>query len=541
MKTFFTKLKKWFVSIKPSKRRIVQLYASLLYNANIKGFITGRIYKGVTKNICVPGFNCYSCPGAVGACPLGSLQNALLASSTRLPAYIFGIIILFGLLLGRTICGWLCPVGLIQELTYKIKSPKLKKNKVTHALSYLKYVILLLTIAFAFVIPNVPFFCKYFCPAGTLEGGIIILSNPNNNLFFNSLNYIFSWKFLILVAILVSSVFIYRVFCRFFCPLGAIYGFFCRLAMLGVKIDKDKCTDCGLCIDVCKMDISRVGDHECIHCGDCIDICPTKAISWKGSQFFLHENQIDDCGEVEEKPIDFTSGINTVATSENLTANEVVIEQKVEQINEETVAEKIENSKNTTKEKKKKGKKFWIECIAWILASLVLVFALVYYNFLTPSDNTAVYGVGDMMPNLTITKINSDEETEITSANLIGKVTVLNYWYIDCGPCVAELPNFEEVQDRYGDKVNIIAVHQGNYAQNKKINEMIENSGWKEWDITFAVDPVSEKDQSYLMFGGTGGWPYTVIINPEGKITYVHVNELEKDILIKEVENALAK
>ena len=70
-------------------------------------------------------------------------------------------------------------------------------------------------------------------------------------------------------------------------------GFFCRIALLGVKLDKTKCTDCGMCITACKMDIKSVGDHECIHCGKCISVCPTKAISWKGSKLFVRANNID--------------------------------------------------------------------------------------------------------------------------------------------------------------------------------------------------------------------------------------------------------
>ena len=128
--------------ITPSKRKIIQLYAALLYNANIKGFISGEIFTGNVKYACLPGLNCYSCPGAVGACPLGSLQNALAASKTKLPTYIIGIILLYSIILGRTICGWLCPVGLLQEWLYKIKSPKVRKSNITRVLSYFKYVLL---------------------------------------------------------------------------------------------------------------------------------------------------------------------------------------------------------------------------------------------------------------------------------------------------------------------------------------------------------------------------------------------------------------
>ena len=132
----WNKIKKWI----PSKRKIMQLYFALLFNANAKGFAEGKIFRGSSKSLCIPGLNCYSCPGAVGACPLGSLQGSFAAGKSTV-FYVFGILMLFGLALGRTICGWLCPFGLIQELLYKIKTPKLKKSRVTRLLSYLKYVI----------------------------------------------------------------------------------------------------------------------------------------------------------------------------------------------------------------------------------------------------------------------------------------------------------------------------------------------------------------------------------------------------------------
>ncbi|MBQ8229675.1 MAG: 4Fe-4S binding protein [Clostridia bacterium] len=317
MKKFFGKIKAWFVRHKPTKRRLIQVYAALLYNANIKGFFNGQIYKGNTKKLCVPGLNCYSCPGAVGACPLGSLQNALSASGTRTPAYIFGIIILFGLLLGRTICGFLCPIGLGQELLYKIKTPKLKKSKVTRVLSYLKYVLLVALVVIVPLVFAVPGFCEYICPAGTFEGGVGLLSNSENEGLLAILGPLFTWKFMLLVLIVVASIFIFRAFCRFLCPLGALYGFFCRIAMLGVKIDKNKCTDCGLCIGVCKMDTKRVGDHECIQCGACISVCPAKAISWKGSNLFVRNNDTDAPVSQEIKPL--TGMVKPAETSENTT------------------------------------------------------------------------------------------------------------------------------------------------------------------------------------------------------------------------------
>ena len=232
-------------SLIPTKRRLIQLYAALLFNANLKGFANGYIYRGPLKNICTPGLNCYSCPGASGACPLGSLQNALAGSNKRAPYYLFGIILLYGILLGRWICGFLCPFGLIQDLLHKIKTPKLKKNRFTRVLSYLKYVILVL---FVFYIPLVyvwnknpailPAFCKYICPAGTLEGAMGLLSNKGNSELLSMLGPLFTWKFVLMVGILVAAVFIYRFFCRFLCPLGALYGLFNKIAICGIKLEK---------------------------------------------------------------------------------------------------------------------------------------------------------------------------------------------------------------------------------------------------------------------------------------------------------------
>ena len=209
-----------------------------------------------------------------------------------------GIILLYGLLFGRWICGFLCPFGLIQDLVYKIKSPKIGKSNVTRALSGLKYVILLVfvvIIPLMFIVEDsiIPAFCKYICPAGTLGGAIGLLSNPANVELLSMLGGLFTWKFVVLAVVLVFSVFSYRFFCRFICPLGALYGLFNKISFVGVTYDKDTCIDCGKCVSHCKMDIKKVGDRECINCGSCIPVCPTKAISWKGGKIKLHANEIE--------------------------------------------------------------------------------------------------------------------------------------------------------------------------------------------------------------------------------------------------------
>ena len=236
----------WWERHKPSKRRFVQLYSALLYNADLNGFARGSIYTGSGKNACVPGLNCYSCPGAIGSCPLGALQNSLASVRFGTIAYVFGTLMLFGLILGRTICGWLCPFGLIQELLHKIPTKKIRKNRVTRLLSLTKYAVLAV---FVIAIPlwyriakglPVPGFCKYICPAGTLQGSVPLLLHPGNANLKKVLGGLFVNKATILVLVLTASVFCRRAFCRFLCPLGAIYGLSSRIALVGVKVDEKR-------------------------------------------------------------------------------------------------------------------------------------------------------------------------------------------------------------------------------------------------------------------------------------------------------------
>ena len=260
------------------KRHYVQLMAAVLYNCNFRGFADGKIYKGDTKGLCVPGLNCYSCPGAAASCPLGSLQSALVGSRYRIPYYILGTILLFGLFLGRFICGFLCPFGLIQDLLHKIPTPKIGKSRVTRLLSLFKYAVLFV---FVLIIPLwklAPGFCKYICPAGTFEAGIpLVFKNP---VLRELTGRLFTWKVFLLCVILLLCIFCFRAFCRFVCPLGAVYSFFQPVAIFGIRVYPDRCTNCGACVHACPMDIKKVRDRECIHCGQCISSCPEGAIHY---------------------------------------------------------------------------------------------------------------------------------------------------------------------------------------------------------------------------------------------------------------------
>ena len=265
--------------MKKYARKLVQVITAVLYNCNFTGFASGKIYKGKLKSACVPGLNCYSCPGAVGSCPLGSLQQSLVSSKYRFPYYMLGMLLLLGALLGRFICGFLCPFGLMQELLYKIPTKKLKKGKWSRVLSYVKYVVLAVFVIGIPLALAVPGFCKYICPQGIIEGALPLAAT--NESVRGMLGGLFSFKLIIAIVILAAAVFIFRVFCRFICPLGAIYSFFNRVSVARMEVDETKCTHCNACVRFCKMDIKKVGDAECIQCGECAGVCATCAIARK--------------------------------------------------------------------------------------------------------------------------------------------------------------------------------------------------------------------------------------------------------------------
>ena len=106
------------------KRRIIQILSAIATDGYIQGFLNSTIYQGKTKVVCVPGLNCYSCPGALGACPIGSLQGSLGRKQQHYSLYVLGFLFGFGILFGRFICGFLCPFGFLQELIYKMKTKK---------------------------------------------------------------------------------------------------------------------------------------------------------------------------------------------------------------------------------------------------------------------------------------------------------------------------------------------------------------------------------------------------------------------------------
>jgi ferredoxin-type protein NapH len=274
-------------------RRWIQGIATITSNAYLLFPFTKNIYQGKLKSLCTPGLNCYSCPAASGACPLGAIQNFLASFRANLALgrfqiglYVIGFLGIIGSLVGRMPCAWVCPFGLLQELLHKIPSRKLEIPKV---LIYLKYVFLAL---FVVILPlavtdafgyGITWFCKFVCPAGTLEAGIpMMFLQPDLR---SLIGILYMNKVLILIIFIILMIPIRRPFCRTVCPLGAIYSVFNKVSIFRMVHHPDKCVLCKQCYADCPMGVKfyeGANQVDCIRCLKCMqESCKFGAISYE--------------------------------------------------------------------------------------------------------------------------------------------------------------------------------------------------------------------------------------------------------------------
>ncbi len=254
-------------------RRITQALGAIIPNLYFKAFAGIILYQGSLKGFCVPVLNCYACPLAIFSCPIGTLQHFAVVRAA--PFYLIGLLGIVGSSVGTLACGWMCPFGALQDLMYKIRSFKIK---IPYPLRYLRYVSLILLVGIIPFITGESSFCR-LCPQGLLEAGLplAILSSQIRPL----LGKLFVIKLSILLGFLFLFVISRRPFCVTFCPLGAIFSLFNRFSLLRLKVERENCTECNLCMDPCPTGIIPYRDIDslsCIRCWECIKVCPTGAI-----------------------------------------------------------------------------------------------------------------------------------------------------------------------------------------------------------------------------------------------------------------------
>jgi ferredoxin-type protein NapH len=294
-----------------SRRSWVQFLATVITNS--------WFTREVTKGIPCLSLNCYACPLSAAACPIGTLQH--FAGIQQFPFYLLGVLALAGALGGRFACGWFCPFGWLQEWMYKLPLPKWTVQPrqrarwwillvVTAAYAvgawvvlhyapavqslFAAYLVLGLAlyallgasrlyslVGMSLVLPLLllePWFCK-LCPAGMLEGGIPqVLIDPALRALVGPLFWL---KMLVLVASLAWMGVTRRPFCRWVCPLGAIWSPFNRWSVLRMTVDRNACIECDRCRQVCPVDIQIYQDANagaCVRCLRCVDECPVSCI-----------------------------------------------------------------------------------------------------------------------------------------------------------------------------------------------------------------------------------------------------------------------
>ena len=198
--------------------------------------------------VCNRGVPCSNCLLSFGICPIGFTQRLLFMHNFSLYITLFSTVIV-GLVFGSLTCGWLCPVGFIQDVFH---SPGIKEIKFTNKLSTLRYFIFFLIAIFVFLELYFNFFNQEYIglyqKTPAIIGGIL----------------------------LATAIFIKRPVCRLFCPVGLIYGKLNKISPIKVMLAKKQCPACGECDKVCITDIKpleEVNGNLCVKCFNCAKIC----------------------------------------------------------------------------------------------------------------------------------------------------------------------------------------------------------------------------------------------------------------------------
>jgi polyferredoxin len=266
------------------KLQVKRLFAQFFFllTANL-GFLN------IKTGFCYPFFYCHACPTANAACPLRSLEISVFRGNFNwrfffFPLLIFGVV---GVVSGRAVCGWACPIGLLQRGTGVVakkiqKYPlinRLGKHKIEPYLRYLKYITLLGLVIITPIL--IGFMFTDICPVGFLTGTIPISLLEPGKYVPSSFYYL---AFIVFILFLILIFTIERGWCRYFCPVGALLAPFNKISLLHLSVNKKECIHCNACSNVCPMgiDVPNMNrDPECILCGKCVKVCPKNIISFQ--------------------------------------------------------------------------------------------------------------------------------------------------------------------------------------------------------------------------------------------------------------------
>ena len=243
-------------------------------------------------------------------------------SQPEFPFIAIGLVLIIGALVGRAFCGWVCPIGFIQDIITTLKgrldfvSPRTHKGSTR--LKYLFFFGTLLISGSLAVTLALGQGSSYKEALGILASGPFIAISPDGTLFgtiptlvgmarqnlFSFLTHpptiqeawtdllstppLLALRILILVGFFGAAWRVPRFWCRYVCPTGAMMAVFQKYSVTGLKRDPVKCTKCPHCEIKCPMQINildlpweKFNDPECIMCMECIDACPHGSLSLK--------------------------------------------------------------------------------------------------------------------------------------------------------------------------------------------------------------------------------------------------------------------
>lgn len=183
-----------------------------------------------------------------------------------------------------------------------------------------------------------------------------------------------------------------------------------------------------------------------------------------------------------------------------------------------------------------------LELIAWALACVALCGALLYYNFIDKAIAGGVE-VGNVCPDFTVATYTVEDgqfamkEDSFTLSHQRGKIVVINFWATYCGPCKAELPEFNEIQEKYKEDVTVITLDgEVSFTADRLaswLNVHKDAEGWEKFSILFGRYEEADNNVYTQLGFSSGALPATVIVNREGEIVFkkegsMHYADLEE-------------